>query len=80
MVPSLHLNPTLYLMVKVKVERTYNGWTAFFKDSKGYKTIFSPRNSLSKLKDSIHEYMEKTNINHYQIESKCRSWGEMVIK
>jgi len=45
-------------MIEVIISRGFNGHSAYFVDSKGYKTIFSERNSLNKLKESIKEYFD----------------------
>jgi len=45
-------------MIKVIISKEFNGHSAYFVDSKGYKTIFSERNSLNKLKESIKEYFD----------------------
>lgn len=45
-------------MIEVIISKGFNGHSAYFYDSKGYKTIFSARNSLNKLKLSIKEHFE----------------------
>jgi hypothetical protein len=54
-------------LIIVKIEKSFRGYGAYFKDSQGFKTIFSERNSLDSLKRSIKEHMEGMGILHYEI-------------
>lgn len=45
-------------MITVTVEKSFRGFSAFFKDSEGYKTIFSERNSYKVLLECIMEHFD----------------------
>lgn len=51
-------------MIEVIISKRFNGHSAYFKDSKGYKTLFSARNSLKSLKESIKEHFEVRKENY----------------
>lgn len=51
-------------MIEVIVSRGFNGHSAYFIDSQGYKTIFAARNSLNKLKESIKEHFDMRKENY----------------
>jgi len=45
-------------MIEVFVSKNWNGFSAYFLDSQGYKTIFSERNSYNNLLESIMEHFD----------------------
>ena len=66
-------------MITVTIEKSFRGFSAYFKDNQGYKTIFSERNSLDILKESIREHMEGIKVFHYEIKEKNGTWGEIIF-
>jgi hypothetical protein len=45
-------------MIEVFVTKYWNGFSAYFIDSQGYKTIFSDRNVYKDLEESIFEHFD----------------------
>jgi len=54
-------------LIIVKIEKSFRGYGAYFKDSQGFKTIFSERNSFETLMKSIKDHMKGIGIIHYEI-------------
>ena len=45
-------------MIKVIISKDWSGFSAYFIDSQGYKTIFTGRNVFKHLEESIFEHFD----------------------